>query len=169
MQRARILWLLASGALALQLLAGCARTEKVSAKELFEQTMREYHLPSATATGVEKERLLERSAAGYERLLRLCRNDPYWCAQALRSLGNVRSVQGKLEEAVTLYARVGTEYPTAEWEVLQAWKSAADLLWDADRHIEAKEFYRKIVSRFDGDGTAGTIKTVVRFSKSRLS
>jgi tetratricopeptide (TPR) repeat protein len=169
MQRAKILRTVSSGALALQLLTGCGRTEKTSAKELFEQTVREHHLPSATATGAEKEKLLDQSAAGYERLLRLCRDEPYWCAQALRSLGNVRAAQGRLEDAVRLYDRVGAEYPTAEWDVLQAWKSAADLLWDAGRHDEATGFYEKIIHRFDSGNAAGVIGTIVRFSKSRLT
>ena len=106
----------------LLLLTGCATPQKqdraAAAKALFEQsvTLHQQHEFSGAATG-------------YERLLMAYRDQPYWCAQALRSLGNVRAAQGKLDEAVKLYRRVGEQYPQQDWEVLQAWKSAADLLW----------------------------------------
>ncbi len=115
-------------------LAGCATPKQdraADARKLFEQTVKQYHLPSAEAQGASRQQLLKQAAAGYERLLKTYRDQPYWCAQALRSLGNVRAEQGKLDDAVRLYVRVGDHYPQQDWEVLQAWKSAADLLWDA--------------------------------------
>src|SRR5438552_15917632 len=126
------------------LLAGCAaprQDRNAGAKALFEQTVKQYHLPSADAQGPARQRLLDQAAGGYERLLKTYRDQPYWCAQALRSLGNVRAEQGRLDDAVRLFTRVGERYPNEDWEVLQAWKSASDLLWEAHRHAEAKVFY----------------------------
>src|SRR5712672_700186 len=115
---------------ALVLLAGCATPKPdhaAASKALFEQTVKQYHLPSAEASGVARQQLLDQAAAGYERLLKTYGDQPYWCAQALRSLANVRAEQGKLDAAVKLYRRVGERYPQQDWEVLQAWKSAGDL------------------------------------------
>ena len=64
-----------------------------------ERTVREDHLRSAEASGIERERLLARSATGYEQVLRLGGNDRPLCASALRSLANVRAEQGRLDEA----------------------------------------------------------------------
>lgn len=152
-------------------LAGCATPKQdraADARKLFEQTVKQYHLPSAEAQGASRQQLLKQAAAGYERLLKTYRDQPYWCAQALRSLGNVRAEQGKLDDAVRLYVRVGDHYPQQDWEVLQAWKSAADLLWDAGRNDEAGKFYRQIVARFDQPDAPPVIRTVVRVAQSRL-
>lgn len=148
-----------------------ARQQKryAEAKALFEQTTKEQHLPSAQAQGAERDRLLNLAAAGYERLLREYRDQPFWCAPALRSLGNVRATQGKLDDAVKLYARVGKDYADNEWEVLQAWKSAADLLWEAGRQTEAKPYYQQIVTRFGGAGQPVIVQVVVRASQRQLA
>ena len=89
--------------------------KKVSAKELFDQTTKLYHLQSDQKEGAEKEKLLAQAAAGYEQLLGDCRDQPFWCAQALRSLGNVRTTQGRLDEAIKLYSRVAEQYPREDW------------------------------------------------------
>jgi tetratricopeptide (TPR) repeat protein len=163
---------LASSALALQL-CGCATAPKpdraAAAKALFDQTVKQYHLPSAQAQGAEKTKLLDQAAAGYQKILREYRDLPAWCAPALRSLGNVRAEQGRLDEAVKLYSAVGKDYPKQDWEILQAWKSAADLLWDAGRQTEAMPFYKKIVQRFDVPDAPAVVKAIVRGSRSRLS
>ena len=145
------------------------RQQEAAAKDLFDQTTKLYHLPSAQAQGQEREKLLAQAADGYRQLLRRYPDQPHWCAQALRSLGNVRAEQGKLDEAVRLYSRVEKEYPREEWEVLQAWKSAADLLWDAGQRDRAVVFYQKIVQRFDGSEQPAIVQTIVRASKRRLS
>ncbi len=107
------------------------------------------------------------AAAGYRRVLRQHPDQPYWCAQALRSLGNVRAAQGRPDEAVKLYRQVGERYPQQDWEVLQAWKSAADLLWEAGRQEEARQFYRQIVRRFDVPDAPAVVQTVVRAARAR--
>ena len=141
----------------------------VAAKDLFDQVTRDYHLPSADAQGAAKAKLLQQAAAGYDNLLRKYPDSTPWAAQSLRSLGNIRAEQGKLDDAVRVYASVVTRYPMADWEILQAWKSAADLLWDANRHAEAKTFYQKIVTRFDTPSASAVIKTIVRASQNRLN
>ena len=139
-----------------------------AAKALFDQTTKDCHLPSAQATGAECDRLLGLAAAGYEKLLREYRDQPDWCAPALRSLGNVRATQGRLDDAIQLYARVGRDYAGHDWEVLQAWKSAADLLWEAGRAAEAKGYDQQIVARFAGNDQPAVFQTIVRAAQRRL-
>lgn len=156
---------------ALLLLAGCAaprQDRNAGAKTLFKQTVKQYHLPSADAQGSARQLLLDQAAGGYERLLKTYRDQPYWCTQALRSLGNVRAAQDQLDDAVKLYRRVAEQYPRQDWEVLQAWKSAADLLWDAGRQDEARVFYRQIVQRFDNPDASAVVQTVVRAARGRV-
>lgn len=164
-------------ALAALIVCGCqtpqqkaARQQQRSAaaKQLFDQTTKQSHLPSAEAKSASREKLLAQAATGYEQLLRQYRDQPFWCAQALRSLANVRAEQGRLDAAVNLYTQVGARYPHDGWEVLQAWKSAGDQLWDAGRQAEAKKFYQQIVTRFDQPDAPAVMKTIVKGSKSRL-
>ena len=142
MQRVRLASLL------LSVLLGCTRAAHETARQVFDRTVHECHLPSAEASGAEREKLLAQSATGYAQVLRLGGNDRPLCASALRSLGNVRAEQGRLDEAVKLWSQVGRRYPTCDWEVLQSWKSAADSLWDAGRQNGAAPFYRQIFERF---------------------
>ena len=160
------------------LLAGCATPAQKAAREqqraaaarnLFDQTTRQFHLPAGEAAGVERGQLLQQAAAGYERLLRQYPDQPLWCAMAERSLGNVRATQGRLDEAVRLYACVAERYPTQDWEILQAWKSAADLLWEAGRPAAAGAFDRKIVKRFDQPDQPAVIMLIVRAVQRRLA
>lgn len=163
----------AVGALLAVGLLGCATAPKgeraAAAKQLFEQTVRQYHLPSAEAKEPERDKLLVQAAAGYTRLLRSYPEQADWCVQALRSLANIRAEQGRLNDAVKLYRQVGDDYPGYDWEVLQAWKSAADLLWEAGRQDEARTFYRKIVARFERPDMPTVYRTVVRAAKAKLT
>jgi tetratricopeptide (TPR) repeat protein len=142
---------------ALVLLAGCAGP-KQDAQTMF-----------AEAVAHHQQRHFAEAAAGYRRLLRQHRDQPYWCAQALRSLANVRAAQGKLDEAVKLYRQLAEQYPQEDWEVLQAWKSAADILWEGGRREQARSFYRRIVQRFDAQNCAAVVKLVVAGAKTRLA
>lgn len=169
-------WLLLGLAwLSLSLLAGCASHRGTpeeryeAARALFDQTTKQFHLPSAEASGAEQERLRNQAAAGYRELLRRYPDQEFWAVQALRSQGNIRAAQGRLDEAVRLYAAVGRKYPRQDWEVMMAWKSAADLLWDAGRQAEAAGFYRQIVERFDSAEAPAIVQTVVRGSQRRLA
>ena len=140
-----------------------------SARALFDQAAREFHAPSAEAPGPERERLLSEAAQRYEELLNTFPTETNLCAQALRALGNIHATRGDANEAVKLYAAVGQRYGGQDWEVLQAWKAAADLLWDANRREEAKKFYAQIVERFGKNDAPQIISTVVRGSKARLA
>ena len=157
----------------LLVITGCATKPNPihasAAKTLFEATVRNYHFPSATATGKERNRLLTEAAAGYERILHDYPDQNAWCAKSLRSLGNVRAEQGRLNDAIGLYRRVGDEYRQNDWEVLQAWKSAGDLLWDNSRQVEARKFYRQIITHFDHPDAALVVQTIVRAAKWRLA
>jgi tetratricopeptide (TPR) repeat protein len=154
-------------------LAACSRPsaeqQMTDARQRFEQIVREQHLPSATATGAERDRLLAQAATGYEEILRRCPLATNTCAQALRSLGNVRAAQGLTDDAVRLYRQVAERYPDEAWEILQAWKSAADLLGEAGRANEARAFDRLIVDRFDRPDARPIEQTIVRAARARLS
>ncbi|MST95064.1 MAG: hypothetical protein EXS33_07330 [Pedosphaera sp.] len=139
-----------------------------AALALLNQTTKDFHQPSAEATGAARDRLLNQAAAGYSELLKKYSDQPDLCSQALRNLGNIRAAQGRLNDAVGRYTDVARKYPQQDWEVLQSWKSAADLLADAKRTAEAKVFYGKIVERFDRTNAPPVVKTIVRGSKSRL-
>ena len=61
------------------------------------------------------------------------------------------------------------KYPSQDFEVLMAWKSAGDLLADSGRAGEAKVFYEKIIGRFDKPDALPIVQSVVRGCKARLS
>lgn len=161
----------------LALLLGCVSPEmraarqqqrNTAAKELFDHTVKTCHLPSAEAQGAERDRLLQQAAAGYKLLLRDFSDQPAWCAPALRSLGNVRATQGQLDQAVACYRQVGEKYALYDWEVIQAWKSAADLLWETGRQAEAKTFYTQIVTRFDNAAATPVMVIIVRAAAAKI-
>ncbi len=156
------------------LVAGCSGKESpaqraAAAKALFERATKEYHLPSAEAKGAAQRQLQEQAAVAYEQLIKKYPEQTNWCVQALYSLGNIRAAQTNLDAATRFYSAVGARYPQQDWEVLMAWKSAGDLLWEADRKQEAKAFYQKVVERFDKTNAPAVVKTVVRGSKSHLA
>lgn len=161
--------------LAVCLLTGCGKPaltpeqDETAARDLFNSTVAQYHLPSAEASGTARAQLLDHAAAGYEKVIQEHPAQTVWCAQALRSLGNVRAAQGRIEEAVKLYRSVPQRYPTREWEGLQALKAAGDTLWDAGREAEAREFYQVITQRFDRADSPLIFQTVVRGACSRLA
>lgn len=156
-------------------LAGCSSPKESpqqradAAQTLFDQTTKNFHLPSADAHGVERDRLQGQAATGYEQLLKRYPEQTHACAQATRSLANVRATQGRLDDAVNLYAAIARKYPAEDFDILMSWKSAADLLADAGRATEAKPFYEKILARFDKPDAAAVVKTIVRGSHARLT
>src|SRR5262245_43021531 len=85
---------LLSLSLAFMLLLGCDSRNHESpqqryeaAKALFEQTTRNFHIPSVEAKGAERQKLLEQAAIAYQQLLQKYPEQDYWAAQSLRSLG----------------------------------------------------------------------------------
>jgi tetratricopeptide (TPR) repeat protein len=162
--------------LATLLVAGCSskstetpQQRAEAARRLFEETVKQYHQPSASAQGAEAEKLREQALRGYAEVLEKYPEQTKWAAQALRSTGNLRVVQGRLDDAVRCYADLEKRFPAEEWEILQAWKCAADTLWDANRRGEALSFYRKIIQRFDQPAAPPIYQTIVRGSKARLA
>jgi hypothetical protein len=143
--------------------------ESITAHALFDQATREFHAPSGEAKGAERERLLNEAAERYSKLLKTFPGETNLCAQSLRALGSIHATRGQTNEAVKLYAAVGEKYGSQDWEVLQAWKSAADLLWDSNQRSDAKKFYAKIVERFGKNDAPQIIQQVVRGSKGRLA
>ena len=156
-------------------LGGCApkRGQKpepcsVSAKALFEQASRDYHIPSAQAKGAERIRLEQQAAAIYREIVANCADQPYWAAQAARSLGNIYASQTNVTAALEWYSTVGERYPEQEFEVLMAWKTAADLLWDGGHAADARVFYQRIVERYDVAAAPAVVGLVVRGARARL-
>jgi len=155
--------------------SGCARKPKsagdayADAKALFEHTSKQFHIPSAEAGGTEKLRLQNLALSGYEQLLKEYPAEDYWVAQALRSRGNIYSAQTNIDAAVKSFAAVERRCPKLDWEILISWKSAGDLLWEANRQSEARRFYGRIVERFDRAGSAQVVATIVRGSRLRLA
>jgi len=139
-----------------------------AAKALFEKASREYHIPSAQATGQERRRLEEHAAALYSALVRSYPDQQGWASQALRSLANIRAAQTNVTEAVKLYSQVADRFPNQDFEVLMSWKSAADLLFDSGRPADARIVYEKIIARFDQPDALPIVRSVVRGSKARL-
>lgn len=134
----------------------------------FEITTKEFHIPSAATQSPERERLQDEAARRYAALIQQFPGESNLCAQALRSIGNIRAAQTNISEAVRQYSTVADRYGSQRWEMLQALKSAGDLLWEANLQAEAKGFYRQITNRFGSTNEPVIIQTVVRGSKARL-
>lgn len=92
----------------------------------------------------------------------------YVSAAALLNIANMHATQTNIDAAVKFYAEVGKRFPTQDFQVLMAWKSAGDLLSDVGRHAEAKMFYEKILARFDKPNALPIVQLVVRGCKARL-
>jgi tetratricopeptide (TPR) repeat protein len=165
-----LLWLLCVAGL-----TGCREKPTASAgnsdnaNTLLTNAMARFHAPSAEAQGAERERLLNEAARHYEELLKRFPGETNACAQALRALGSIHATQGRTNEAVKSYAAVGAKYPSQDWEVLMAWKGAADMLWESNQRAEAKKFYAKIIERFGKKDAPQIIQQVVRGSQARLA
>ena len=120
---------------------------------LLKQAVEEFHNRSADARGAEKERLLREAAARYERILKEWPGDEALAIQARSGLASVCALRGDLLGAVKHYAVIGEKYPHRSWEVLQAWKAAADLLWDANQRGEPR--LNVVCMTFGPTATAG--------------
>jgi tetratricopeptide (TPR) repeat protein len=138
------------------------------AKALFDHATKECHLPAAAAAGAERARLETQAIDEYQKLLKQYPDQPYWCAEALCGLGNVRAAQTNLDAALRCWSEVVAKYPQQEWEVLMALKSSGDLLWDAKRETDARGFYRQIIAQFDKTNQPQTVQIIVKGSKQKL-
>jgi tetratricopeptide (TPR) repeat protein len=162
-------------ALGLLAFAGCRREAQDpqrrydEARALFDQTSKNLHLPSALASGAEQQRLQNEAARSYQQLLKLYADQEYWCAKALRSLGNIRAAQTNTAAALGCWAEVVAKYPRQDWEILMALKSSADLQWEAGRTNEARTLYQRIVTQFGQTNAPAVVQTVVRGSRLKLA
>jgi tetratricopeptide (TPR) repeat protein len=138
-----------------------------AAQKLFQQTVKNCHLPSVDLKGAQREDMMEKAARGYQQVLRKYPEQNSVCAQALRSLANIRVEQTRTNEAIRLYTQVGKQYPQESWEVIQAWKSASDLLWQNNQASEAAVFDLQIINTFDQPEMPSVIQTIVRAVKKR--
>lgn len=138
-----------------------------AAQALFERTVNDFHNPSARALPEKRVPLLEGAAKRYQQLLEEYPEQKHWCAQALRNLGGTQAELGRTEVALKHYDRVAIAYGEFDFEVMQAWKAAADLLWDLDRKAEAKVYYTKIIDRFDREEVLPVYKVILNLAKKR--
>ncbi len=164
------------GAFSLAVLAmGCSTTPSPSARErqarfAFNQAMRVYQLPVGDATNsVDRAALLDQSAAAYDKVEQDYRDVPRWAAAALRCRGQVHLDRGQVKAALACFDQVGRRYPGEHWEVIQAWKAAADTLWAAQQRSEARLYYRQIATTYGGkSGQPPMFDTIVTVARSRL-
>ena len=138
-----------------------------AAQALFECTVNDFHNPSARALPEKRVPLLEGAAQRYQQLLEEYPEQKHWCAQALRNLGGTQAELGRTEVALKHYDRVAIAYGEFDFEVMLAWKAAADLLWDLDRKEEAKVYYTKIIDRFDREEVLPVYKVILNLAKKR--
>lgn len=173
MKKRSIFWVFA--ALLLVGAWGCATptsgTDQRASKARYEynRIMREFRVPAGDATNAtERMVLLEQVAREYERFERDFRDQPRWAAAALRSLGQVQLSRGQVKPALDCFEQVGRRYPHEHWEVIQAWKEAADVLWQSEHRGEASVYYRQMINTYGRPGQPAMFDTLVGIARARL-
>ncbi len=162
-------------AAALGLAAGCLappespEARASQARYQFQEIVRRYHVPAGDTTNeVERVALLLAARQGYEGLLAAYPEQRLWAAQSVRAVAQIHLVEGRPDEALAWFDRVGRDYPEQDWEVIQAWKSAGDHLRDRGEGRRAAAYFRRIVTTYDKPGVAPMFQTMVTISKRRL-
>jgi tetratricopeptide (TPR) repeat protein len=132
--------------------------------------MRIYVAPAAEATNeVDRAALLDQAEAAYQKIADEYTDVPAWAANAWRTLGQLKIQRGRLRDGLYCYEQVGRLYPAVHWEVIQAWKAAADALWMRQLNLEAIQYYQKIVLTYGGKpGQPPMFETIVDIARSRL-
>lgn len=155
--------------------AGCISRSPEQASESraryeFKRIVREYQVPASESTNeVERTALLDQALQAFESLRTDYPDAQPWTAMALRQVGVIHASRGERKEALAAYAQVGILYPNEEWEVIQAWKAAGDLLWDSGMKKEALPFYRDIADRFQKSGQLPMYDTIARIARERIA
>lgn len=164
-----------AGMIGLWLVAGCAtapggaHAREPKAKFEYNRIMREYRVPAEEATNeVERVAMLDQVAQAYADFSQEYADVPRWAAAALRARGQIHVVRGQFQDALACFEQVGQRYPQEHWEVIQAWKEAADLLWETQHRGEAVLYYRQIVQTYDRPGQPPMFGTLVDIARSRL-
>jgi tetratricopeptide (TPR) repeat protein len=153
---------------------GCAtrsplRDEQAKARYEYHRIMRTYHLPANQATNeVERAQLLDAAYTGYSAIFTKYRTARPWAAMALRAVADLHAERGDRKRALDTYDMVAALYPEEDWEVIQAWRSAGDLLWHARMPTLAMDYYARIVNRFDRPGLPPGFDAHVRIARDRL-
>ena len=167
--------LIISVALLLVVAWGCAAPTRGAgqraSKARFEynRIMREWVVPAGDATNVvERMELLEQAAQEYQQFERDFRDQPRWAAAALRSLGQVQLNRGQVKPALDCFELVGQRYPHEHWEVIQAWKEAADVLWQSEHRGEASVYYQQMINTYGRSGQPDMFTTLVDIARERL-
>ena len=155
---------------------GCSTTpdqasnREAKARYEYNRIMREYRVPAEEATNeVERVAMLDQVAAAYLEFTQEYGDVPRWSAAALRSLGQVHLERGEFKEALASFEQVGQRYPQEHWEVIQAWKEAADMLWETRHRGEAVLYYRQMVDTYDRPGQPPMFETLVNIARLRLN
>lgn len=155
--------------------AGCATSPDQGAQRLskarfeYNRIMREFRVPAEEATNdVQRLAMLEQAAVEYLQFTQNYGDCAPLAAAALRSLGQIHLALGEGKEALSCFEQVGQRYPQEHWEVIQAWKQAADTLWETRHRGEATLYYQQIVTTYDRPGQPPMFETVVNIARSRL-
>jgi len=170
------LWLYLLPWLALAVGAGCVasggnvdRRER-QARHEFNQVVRELHVPAGDATNdVMRGELLTNAVKRYLAIVQQYPDQPQWGAQAMRSVANIYRAEGRRAEALATYERIAHKYPGQDWEIIQAWKSAGDLLWDSAMKELARDYYRQIVDAYGEVHDPPMFQTIADIARRRLA
>jgi tetratricopeptide (TPR) repeat protein len=160
--------------LACGLWAGCATRppqEDAQAKARYEyhRIVRAYHIPAIETTNeIERAQLLHAAFTGYAALITNYPTARPWAAMALRAVAGLHAARGDRKKALDAYDLVAVLYPEDDWEVIQAWRAAGDLLWHDRMPQSALDYYRRIVNRFDRPGLPPGFDAHVRIARDRL-
>ena len=146
-----------------------AAARESKARFEYNRIMRELRVPAEDATNaVQRFPMLEQAAAAYEQFERDFRDQPRWAAAALRSLGQIQLSRGQTRLALDCFEQVGQRYPNEHWEVIQAWKESADILWKSEHRGEASVYYQQIVTTYGRPGQPAMFETLVGIARARL-
>ncbi len=170
----RVAFAFAMVLLAACLIAACATRapqEDAQAKARYEynRIVRTYQIPASESTNeVERALLLHQAFTAYAALITNYPTARPWAAMSLRAVAALHAERGDWKKALETYDIVPALYPDDDWEVIQAWRGAGDLLWSARMPALAVEYYRQIVERFDRPGMPPGFDAHVRIARDRL-
>ena len=140
------------------------------AKFEFNRIVREYQVPAGDATNaVQRGAYLTNAVTAFRALAERYPDQPQWAAQSMRCIANIHRAEGRRAEALATYEQLVHRYPGEHWEVIQAWKSCGDLLWDSRMKELAREYYRQIVDTYGGPGQPPMFDTLVHIARQRLA
>lgn len=140
------------------------------AKYEYQRIVRQFQVPFGDSTNtLERAALLDKSLQELEALRANYPNARPWNAMALRKIGEIYAERGQKKEALAAFTLVGVRCMSEDWEVIQAWKAAGDLLWSSGMRNQALPFYRDIVQRYNRPGYPEMYNTIVRIALDRMA